>query len=156
MQIIKEWGAGLITISVVAAVIMLLTPKGSSEKHVKTAVSIVLLVTMIRPIVSSKFSDEAVFDPVSFSESADSLSARKADLSEMFAKGLDDRITDTLKKHSLSVDRVKSCVSVNENYEVYVNEVVVYLKEEYYDDKETVLMIIKDEYGIIARTEVSG
>lgn len=156
MQIIKEWGAGLITISVVAAVIMLLTPKGSSEKYVKTAVSIVLLVTMIRPIVSSKFSDEAVFDPVSFSESEDSLSARKADLREMFAKGLDDRITDTLKKHSLSVDRVKSCVSVNDNYEVYVNEVVVYLKEEYYDDKETVLMIIKDEYGIIARTEVSG
>lgn len=156
MQIIKEWGAGLITISVVAAVIMLLTPKGSSEKHVKTAVSIVLLVTMIRPIVSSKFSDEAVFDPVSFSESADSLPARKADLSEMFAKDLDDRITDTLKKHSLSVDCVKSYVSVNDNYEVYVNEVVVYLKEEYYDDKETVLMIIKDEYGIIARTEVSG
>ena len=111
---------------------------------------------MIRPIVSSKFSDEAVFDPVSFSESADSLPARKADLSEMFAKDLDDRITDTLKKHSLSVDCVKSYVSVNDNYEVYVNEVVVYLKEEYYDDKETVLMIIKDEYGIIARTEVSG
>ncbi len=156
MQIIKEWGAGLITISVVAAVILLLTPKGSSEKHVKTAVSIVLLVTIIRPLISLKFSDEDVFGSISFSETTDSLSDGNSGIAELFEKGFDDKIMNTLIEHGMTIDSVKSDVAVNENNEIYVTEVTIYIEEKYYDDKDTVLKIIKDEYGIIARTEVSS
>ena len=151
MQFIKEWATGLVVISIVAAVVFLLAPAGKFEKTLRTAVSIVLLIVIVKPFINLKMPEVQIND---FYPEYDGTTIDSENLINHFNNVLENQIIKRLSDAGYNINDVESEIEINNKNEVSVKQVSVYVTEEESKNSDSILKIIKDEYGIIAQVEV--
>lgn len=151
MDFIKDWALGLILISAVGTVVIMLSPAGSMEKHVKTAVSIVLLTVCISPFFT-RFEDMHIidFEYETYTSEAENYSDLMASL---FKEELIQKIEASLKTIGIKVENIQIDLSYVENG-VSVQKVIVFIDKEHEKDSDEIQKHLKDNFGIIAETEV--
>lgn len=152
MEYIKQWALGLVLTSVIGTVILVLSPSGSTEKQVRLAVSLVVLIMFIRPLVGLFDINEGDFESngilkesTPYDEDDRFITAFKNELNKKLVKLIEDQGVDVIETE---ID-----VSVNKESEVSIDRVVVFISDP--DKLSTVKTLIKNEYGIIAEVEVS-
>lgn len=154
MQFIKDWATGLVVISLVSSIVYLLSPSGQFEKQVKTAVSIILLVTITVPFFKIKSSDNAEVESyVAFTEN--DITVNEKGIVENFQDVTVEKITETLKASGFISVKVFCDAEINGNNELYIDEVTICISKDDSGDAQKIFEIIKEEYGIAAQVEVS-
>ena len=153
MEYIKQWALGLVLTSVLGTVVLVLAPSGSVEKQVRLAVSLVLLIMFVRPLVglfdidTKDFKKDAVITEDT-SHRADEY------FITAFKSELNNRIMKLIEDNGIEVIKTETDVSVNDEKEVSIVGVVVFITSA--DEVSAVKDLIKNEYGIIAEVEVRG
>lgn len=151
MDFIKDWALGLILISAVGTVIIMLSPSGSIERHVKMAVSIVMLTVCISPFLSGfKNVDIIDFEYETYAAETDNYMEHMASL---FKDELSGKINTSLKTIGIETEKIEIDLSYIEN-NISVQKVVIFIDKQYEKDSDKINKQIKEEYGIIAETEV--
>ncbi len=151
MQFIKEWTMGLVIISSVAAVVFLLAPAGKFEKTLRTSVSIVLLVVMLKPFIILKTPEVLMND---FYTEYETTPVAGEDMVKHFRDILENKILNTLSDAGYILNDVKSEIIINNENEVSIKSVTLFITEEESKNSDLISEIIENEYGIIAQIEV--
>ncbi len=150
MDFIKQWALGLVAAAVAGTAVLLLTPKGVTEKQVKTAVSLFLLVAFIYPFVSDvDFTEVFSFNGIKtaeFDENGTSKILEKSLESEMEMK-----FEKHLREKGINFRDINIDITVKENNEISVDRIVVTSED---DNSEEIKSALKEEYGTVAEVEV--
>lgn len=152
MEYIKQWALGLVLTSILGTVVLVVSPSGSMEKQVRLAVSLVLLIMFIRPLVGLLDINEKDFEKgVVLTEGA--LHNTDEYFITAFKSELNNEIVKLIEDKGINVIKTETDVLINDAKEICVEGVVVFIVDP--DEASTVKDLIKSEYGIIAEVEVS-
>ena len=152
MEYIKQWALGLVLTSVIGTVVLVLSPSGSMGKQVRLAVSLVLLIMLVRPLTGlldikdTSFKNNGILNENASYASDDYFVVA-------FKNELNNKLVELIENEGINVIETKIEVSVNDEKEVAVESVAVFIADT--NEISTVKNLIKNEYGIIAEVEVS-
>lgn len=152
MEYIKQWALGLVLTSVIGTVVLVLSPSGSMEKQVRLAVSLVLLIMLVRPLVGLLDIKDTGFENNGILKESTSYASDDYFI-VAFKNELNNKLVELIENEGINVIETEIDVSVNEAKEVAVEGVVVFIADT--NEISTVKKLIKNEYGIIAEVEVS-
>ncbi len=152
MEYIKQWALGLVLTSIIGTVVLVISPSGSMEKQVRLAVSLVLLIMFVRPLVSLSDIKEKDFKKGGVLTEGTSYNTDEYFIAA-FRSELNNEIMKLIEDNGINVIKTETDVSVNDEKEVVIEGVIVFIAE--YDEISTVKDLIKNKYGIIAEVEVS-
>lgn len=150
MELIKEFTVGLVIVCIAGAVVIVLTPEGSMEKQVKTAVSLVMLLCFIYPFCSGIDLD---FDSDLTLESDVEIVPEEL-LSKSIESKLISDITVYLSNNGVEEVSIEIDMHISEENEILIESVTVLLDYKDIGKQEYVKSLIKDKFGIICQTEV--
>lgn len=152
MEYVKQWALGLVLTSIIGTVVLVISPSGSMEKQVRLAVSLVLLIMFVRPLVGLlNIKDTGFENNVIIRESTPYASDDYFIVA--FKNELNNKLVELIEDEGINVIKTEIDVSVNDANEVAVEGVVVFIAD--MNEISTVEDLIKNEYGIIAEVEVS-
>ncbi len=152
MEYIKQWALGLVLTSVIGTVILAVSPSGSMEKQVRFAVSLVILIMLVRPLTGSLDIKDTSFENNGIlNENASYASDDYFVVA--FKNELNNKLVELIKNEGINVIKTEIEVSVNDEKEVAVESVAVFIADT--NEISTVKNLIKNEYGVIAEVEVS-
>lgn len=152
MEYIKQWALGLVLTSVIGTVILVVSPSGSMEKQVRFAVSLVILIMLVRPLTGlldikdTSFENNGILNENASYASDDYFVVA-------FKNELNNKLVELIENEGINVIETEIEVSVNDKKEVAVESVAVFIADT--NEISTVKNLIKNEYGIIAEVEVS-
>ena len=152
MEYIKQWALGLVLTSVISTVILAVSPSGSMEKQVRFAVSLVILIMLVRPLTGlldikdTSFKNNGILNENASYASDDYLVVA-------FKNELNNKLVELIENEGINVIETEIEVSVNDEKEIAVESVAVFIADT--NEISTVKNLIKNEYGIIAEVEVS-
>lgn len=152
MEYIKQWALGLVLTSVIGTVILAVSPSGSMEKQVRFAVSLVILIMLVRPLTGlldikdTSFKNNGILKESTSYASDDYFVVA-------FKNELNNKLVELIENEGINVIETEIEVSVNDEKEVAVESVAVFIADT--NEISTVKNLIKNEYGIIAEVEVS-
>lgn len=152
MEYIKQWALGLVLTSVIGTVILVVSPSGSMEKQVRFAVSLVILIMLVRPLTGLldikdiSFENNGILNENASYASDDYFVVA-------FKNELNNKLVELIENEGINVIETEIEVSVNDEKEVAVESVAVFIADT--NEISTVKNLIKNEYGIIAEVEVS-
>lgn len=152
MEYIKQWAFGLVLTSVIGTVVLVLSPSGPMEKQVRLAVSLVLLIMLVRPLVSLLDIKDTGFENNGILKESTSYASDDYFI-VAFKNELNNKLVELIKNEGINVIETEIEVSVNDEKEVAVESVAVFIADT--NEISTVKNLIKNEYGIIAEVEVS-
>lgn len=151
MEIIKDWTAVLVLTSVIGTIVLILSPSGSIEKQVKTAVAIVMLAVIVSPFLSGLKSENKL--EIKYEDYDEETLNYEDQFVLSFEKTLSNEILTLLNTNGIQVKDIR--IEANsDNGNVSIEKVVVCIDENNEYDKSKILKLIQDKYGIIAETEV--
>ena len=152
MEYIKQWALGLVLTSVIGTVILAVSPSGSMEKQVRFAVSLVILIMLVRPLTGSLDIKDTSFKNNGILKESTSYASDDYFV-VAFKNELNNKLVELIENEGINVIETEIDVSVNDAKEVAVEGVVVFIADT--NEISTVKNLIKNEYGIIAEVEVS-
>lgn len=150
MEQIKEFTVGLIIVCVLGAIIIILTPEGTIEKQVKTAVSLVMLLCFIYPFCSGIELDFSFDIPV---ETESKISSDELFI-DTFRTQLISDIKEYLSENDINVSDIEIAMHTTDENEILIESVIVYLFKDSKLKTEITRQLIKNKFGIDSRTEV--
>ncbi len=151
MEAIRGWGIGIVLVSAVCTLVMLLSPSGSIEKQVRTAVAIVMLAVLVKPFLSGiQIENELIFEYEDYSGDVEAYEDR---IVSSFKMQIIDKIHRSLKEKGIKSEKIEVDIKLEDN-EISIERVRVGITEEFKTYQTEILEIIKNEFGIIAETEV--
>ena len=152
MESIKQWALGLVLTSVIGTVVLVLSPSGPMERQVRLAVSLVLLIMLVRPLTGLLDIKDTGFENNGILKESTSYASDDYFI-VAFKNELNNKLVELIENEGINVVKTEIDVSVNEAKEVAVEGVVVFIADT--NEISTVKKLIKNEYGIIAEVEVS-
>lgn len=151
MEYIKQWALGLVLTSVIGTVILIISPSGAMEKQVRLAVSLVLLIMFVKPLVGLSDINGKNYKKYEFFTESTSYNADEYFVTA-FKDKLNDDIVELIDDKGINVIKTEIDVSINDVKEISVDRVVVFIVDK--NKISTVKHLIEKEYGIIAEVEV--
>lgn len=119
MDFIKEWTLCVAVAAVAGGIVLILSPKGSVEKAVKTAVSLVILCIMLTPFTSGlKLELPKNIDIPSQTDIADNSE-------ELFREMIYEKISKIAEQNSIKNPQIDIDITINENNEMIINSVTI-------------------------------
>ena len=152
MEYIKQWALGLVLTSVIGTVILVASPSGSMEKQVRFAVSLVILIMLVRPLTGLLDIKDTGFENNGILKESTSYASDDYFI-VAFKNELNNKLVELIENEGIDVIETEIDVSVNDAKEVAVESVAVFIADT--NEISTVKNLIKNEYGIIAEVEVS-
>ena len=152
MENIKQWALGLVLTSVIGTVVLVLSPSGPMERQVRLAVSLVLLIMLVRPLTGLLDIKDTGFENNGILKESTSYASDDYFI-VAFKNELNNKLVELIENEGIDVIETEIDVSVNDAKEVAVEGVVVFIADT--NEISTVKNLIKNEYGIIAEVEVS-
>ena len=150
MELIKEFTVGLVIVCVTGAIIIILTPEGSIEKQVKTAVSLVMLLCFIYPFCSGIEIDFSFDIPI---ETESEISSEELFI-DTFRNQLISDIKEYLSENDINVSNIEITMHTTDENEILIESVTVYLFADSKPETEITQQLIKNKFGIDSRAEV--
>lgn len=158
MDYIKAWAISLSLCSIASVIIYFLVPKGSFEKPMRTIISIFLLSVILSPLFKLK---ELNFNEIEFLNK-DDFSLEVSNQAEEIAKKAEAEFSKILKNALISSLKEEDCkiedmdIKTNKNYmeEIYVEDIIIFIKKEEVSKKSKIVNIIENETKIIPIFEI--
>lgn len=152
METVKQWAMGITVSAVIGAVILVVTPKGSTEKTVRTAVAIFLLCAILTPFMTGINFDE-IFSGIKKSEpiTTDKIESQIAHQTEDAVK---EKISEILNENGIKSAEINIDISMNKDKELSVDKVKIFAEKIYSDSFEKAQKEIKNKTGIDVKIEV--
>ncbi len=152
MNFIKQWALGLAVAAVIGAVIMILTPQGSVEKQVKTAVSLFILVAFMYPFVSD-IDFKEIFSDIPAASTQSREEEIRASLAAELEAEMKQSIDEALTQNGIKALHIDIDITVTKDGEVSADRVAVTVAENV--STANAKRILKEKVGITAEIEVS-
>lgn len=152
MSEIKQWAYGIAVAAIVGAIILALTPKGSTEKLVKTAVSLFLMCAILYPFLSGANPLE-LFNGISvpeFNSSASQGNSAQGFLEDELSK----KITDILTEIGINDPVISIDISIENGNEMKINSVRILASAQYGSLFEKAESTLRSQLGIETKIEV--
>ncbi len=146
MDSIKQWIFAICISAIVGGIILILSPEGSTEKAVRTAVSLVLLCVILSPFTSGINSELPVIPNI---EQAESIEENTV---EIFKKTIEEKIAEILVKNSFINPKISIDIITQSN-EMTVNSVKIIADS---GNTESARKQIRNELGIDVEIEVQN
>lgn len=140
---IKTWAEGIIFSVIIASIMEMIIPNGSSKRYIKVVIGIYILFVIIAPIinnfskntidVSSIFNYDLKQDAIAVSSEV--LEEQNLiNIKSMYELNLKSDIKVKLKNKGFIVDNVELQISDDEKYEI--SKIILDIREEENEDKE--------------------
>lgn len=153
MSEIKQWAYGITVAAVIGAVVLALSPKGSTEKLVKTAVSLFLMCAMLYPFISGANPTE-LFKKIKMPDIDTSLS--QSNSAEMYLEDeLKQKIAEILAENGINDADISIDISIENENEMKINSVLIFAAEEFENQFEKAENALRSQLGIETKIEVN-
>ena len=148
---IRSWVLSLAVCAIAGAAVLALSPSGSLEKAIKTAVSVFLICSTALPLFSLKSDIDIEIPEFQFSSENENSIAEK--ISSQTAASIKKNIEDILSQNGISQADADIKMNVS-GEEISVESVTVNINQKYSSRAEEIKKLIKDKLGIIADVRI--
>ncbi|MBP9989512.1 MAG: hypothetical protein KBT46_08440 [Ruminococcus sp.] len=146
MDTVKQWTIGIAVSAVVGTVILFLTPKGATEKTVRTCVALVLLCAVMTPFMSG-IDFDSIFIKTKNPEKIDTAEI-ESHLAQQTKIALKEKIEEILDNNGIISAKINIDISMNENREMRVEKFEIFADEKYKNNFKKAEDEIKSLTGI--------
>ena len=108
MNEIKQWTLGITVSAIVGAIILFISPEGSTEKLVRTAVSLFLMCAILSPFITNADPMD-IFNSLELTETQSAAQAGN-EVAEYLQNELKGKILDILKDYPYTITTYVICV----------------------------------------------
>lgn len=145
MDFIKQWTLAIAVSAIVGGIVLILSPDGSTQKAVQTAVSVVILCVLLSPFTSGIKPD--IPQSIDISEPSDI----KENTVEMFKEAVSRKINNILKQNGVNNSQISIDITTDANNEMKINSVKIITDG---GDTESAKNQIRQELGAEVEIEV--
>lgn len=149
---IKQWAYGITVAAIIGAIVLALSPKGSTEKLVKTAVSLFLMCAILYPFISGANPTE-LFEKIELPEFDTSISQNDS-ARNFLANELKEKIAEILSQSGINDTDISIDISIENENEMKINSVQIFAAEEFENQFEKAENALRSQLGIETKIEV--
>lgn len=149
---IKQWAYGITVAAIIGAIVLALSPKGSTEKLVKTAVSLFLMCAILYPFISEANPTE-LFEKIELPEFDTSISQNDS-ARNFLANELKGKIAEILSQNGINDTDISIDISIENENEMKINSVQIFAAEEFKNQFEKAENALRSQLGIETKIEV--
>ena len=154
MDSIKQWALGITVSAVIGGIVLVLTPRGSTEKSVRTAVALVLLCAMLTPFMSGVNFTE-IFSGIEKSDKIDTAHI-ESQITHQTETAVKEKITEILKENGILSAQVNIDISMSDNRELMIEKAEISADRKYSDSFSSAQEEIKNQLGIAVEIGVTN
>lgn len=158
MEAIKQWAICITLSAVAGAIIYVLSPKGATEKAVKTVISLFIITAILSPFISGK----GIKLDVSFSESPGySVNVKQLQekindqLKNSAGEEIKKKIETILKDFGVTGGQIVVSTDINKKGSIFIKETSVMIPRKYSSLSKEIKDKIKKDTGLDAEIKVS-
>lgn len=152
MGFVKAWVLRIVIASISGIVVLVLNPKGSAEKSIRTAVSLFILCSFVSPFLTEikipDFENNSVVTTTFDKEKSDEII-----LAQMRSE-ISSKLTDVLLKEGVSPESINVDIKLNEDDEVVVEGAVIVIDSNDSDSSQKLKNTVYSELGLNVEIEV--
>ena len=152
MNEIKQWTLGITVSAIVGAIILFISPEGSTEKLVRTAVSLFLMCAILSPFITNADPMD-IFNSLELTETQSAAQAGN-EAAEYLQNELKGRILDILKECGINNADISISINIENGNEMKIENVSVKAEKEYEKYFENAEKNLKARLGIEVKIEV--
>lgn len=149
---IKQWAYGITVAAIIGAIVLALSPKGSTEKLVKTAVSLFLMCAILYPFISGANPIE-LFEKIELPEFDTSISQNNS-ARNFLTNELKEKIAEILSQSGINDTDISIDISIENENEMKINSVQIFAAEEFKNQFEKAENALRSQLGIETKIEV--
>lgn len=149
---IKQWAYGITVAAIIGAIVLALSPKGSTEKLVKTAVSLFLMCAILYPFISGANPIE-LFEKIELPEFDTSISQNDS-ARNFLTNELKEKIAEILSQSGINDTDISIDISMENENEMKINSVQIFAAEEFKNQFEKAENALRSQLGIETKIEV--
>lgn len=149
---IKQWAYGITVAAIIGAIVLALSPKGSTEKLVKTVVSLFLMCAILYPFISGANPIE-FFEKIELPEFDTSISQNDS-ARNFLANELQEKIAEILSQSGINDTDISIDISIENENEMKINSVQIFAAEEFKNQFEKAENALRSQLGIETKIEV--
>ena len=153
MHLIKGWALSLVLVSVLGSIVLILSPSGTVEKQLRTAVSLVMLVCLVSPFLSG-FDNGNIFKEDVLQSINTNIEITENPVAEIFAENLENQIIDYLFQKGISPLSVLIKIHRNEYNDLQIDSVNISISVDDAENIDEIYNLLREKYGILATVEV--
>ncbi len=153
MNEIKQWAFGITISAMAGAIVLFFAPEGSTEKLVRTAVSLFLMFAILSPFLSNA-------DPMKIINGLELPEARSASSTndeavEHLQDEIKEKISDILNECGIKNADIRISINIENGNEMKIESVQIFAEKIYENLFENAEKNLKNQLGIEAKIEVS-
>lgn len=149
---IKQWAYGITVAAIIGAIVLALSPKGSTEKLVKTAVSLFLMCAILYPFISGANPIE-LFEKIELPKFDTSISQNDS-ARNFLTNELKEKIAEILSQSGINDTDISIDISIENENEMKINSVQIFAAEEFENQFEKAENALRSQLGIETKIEV--
>lgn len=153
MEQIRNWALGVTAAAIIGAVVLVITPKGSTEKAVRVAVSLFLLCALLNPFIAGIDIGELAEGLDEIPDSVDTSEAYGA-LEKQTEEAIREEILNICADCGIKNALVNIDVRMDEENNLSVTSIAVWADKEYEPLFPTAEAQIKEKLGIQSKIGV--
>lgn len=153
MNEIRQWAFGITISAIAGAIILFFAPGGSTEKLVRTAVSLFLMCAILSPFVSNA-DPMKIIKALELTE-AQSASTTSDEAAEHLQSEIKEKISDILNECGIKNADIRISINIENGNEMKINSVRIFAEKIYENNFENAEKNLKNQLGIETKIEVS-
>lgn len=152
MNEIKQWTLGITVSAIVGAIILFILPEGSTEKLVRTAVSLFLMCAILSPFITNADPME-IFNSIELTETQFAAQAGN-EAAEYLQNELKGKILDILKECGINNADISISINIENGNEMKIEKVEIFAEKNDENQFEIAEKNLKNQLGIETKIEV--
>ena len=152
MNEIKQWALGITISAIVGAVILFISPEGSTEKLVRAAVSLFLMCAILSPFLSGadpiKLINGIELPEIQSSESTGD------EASDYIENQIKEKISDILEECGIKNADIRISINIENGNEMKIESVQIFAEKIYENNFENAEKNLNNQLGIKTKIEV--
>ena len=152
MNEIKQWSLGITISAIVGAIILFISPEGSTEKLVRAAVSLFLMCAILSPFLSGADPIELI-NGIELPEIQSNESAN-GEASDYIENQIKEKISDILEECGIKNADIRISINIENENEMKIESVQIYAEKTYENNFENAEKNLNNQLGIKTKIEV--
>lgn len=152
MNEIKQWTLGISISAIVGAIILFISPEGSTEKLVRAAVSLFLMCAILSPFIKNADPME-IFNSIELTETQSAAQAGN-EAAEYLQNELKGKILDILKECGINNTDISISINIENGNEMKIEKVEIFAEKNDENQFEIAEKNLKNQLGIETKIEV--
>lgn len=152
MNEIRQWAYGVTVSAIVGAIILFLSPDGSTEKIVRAAVSLFLMCAILSPFLSGA-DPKAVINGIELPK-IDSSQSSEDEAADFLQDGIKEKISEILSECGIKNADIRISINIENGNEMKIENVQIIADKNYEIYFKNAEENIKNQLGIETKIEV--